>query len=104
MPNVVRNPYSNTAGNTPSSLGNGVIAVNQSDGRLFYRTGAGAVAKFGGVEAYASTASLPAVGSSATLYLITSSGRLFRWADGTVYAEVGAIGGLADSMDGGTYA
>jgi hypothetical protein len=42
--NVVRNPYSNTAGNTPSSLGNGQIAVNQSDGKLFYRSAAGAVA------------------------------------------------------------
>lgn len=104
MPNVVRNPYSTTAGNTPSSLSNGQIGVNQADGRLFYRNAAGTVAKFGSVEPYASTASLPAVGSASTLYLITSSGRLFRWADGTVYAEVGAIGGIADSMDGGTYA
>lgn len=103
MPNVVRNPYSNTAGNTPSSLGNGVLAVNQADGRLYYRSGSGAVAKFGSVEPYASTASFPATGSASTLYLSTSNSRLYRWADGTVYAEVGAIGGIAD-VDGGTYA
>jgi hypothetical protein len=104
MSNTVRILRSTTAGNVPSSLVSGQIAVNESDGRLYYRSGAGAVAKFGSVEPYASTASLPAAGSSATLYLITSSGRLYRWADGTVYAEVGAIGGISDSVDGGTYA
>lgn len=104
MSNTVRILRSTTAGNVPSSLVSGQIAVNEADGRMYYRSGSGTVAKFGSVEPYASTASLPAVGSASTLYLITSSGRLFRWADGTVYAEVGAIGGIADSMDGGTYA
>lgn len=104
MSNTVRILRSTTAGNVPSSLVSGQIAVNESDGRLYYRSGAGAVAKFGGVEPYASTASLPAVGSAATLYLVTSSGRLYRWADGSVYAEVGAIGGISDSVDGGAYA
>jgi hypothetical protein len=33
----------NTAGNTPSSLGNGVIAVNQADGKLFFRNSSGVV-------------------------------------------------------------
>jgi hypothetical protein len=41
--NIVRNPYSNTAGNTPTSLVNGQIAVNQADGKLFYRSSAGVV-------------------------------------------------------------
>jgi hypothetical protein len=94
---------STTAGNVPPSLASGQIALNEADGRLYYRSGAGAVAKFGSVESYASAASFPAAGSASTLYLATSSGRLYRWADNTVYAEVGAIGGIADSMDGGFY-
>jgi hypothetical protein len=46
MANVVRIPYSNTSGNTPSSLANGQIAINQSSGSLFYRNAAGAVTAF----------------------------------------------------------
>lgn len=46
MANVVRIPYSNTGGNTPSSLANGQIAINQSSGSIFYRNAAGAVAVF----------------------------------------------------------
>ena len=64
MPNVVRNLYSNTAGNSPSSLGNGVIAVNQGDGRLFYRSAAGAVTTFSSIASFATTGSFPAVGLS----------------------------------------
>lgn len=104
MSNTVRILRSTTAGNVPSSLVSGQIALNEADGRMYYRSGAGAVAKFGSIESYTSTATLPAVGSASTLYLVTSTGRLYRWADGSVYAEVGAIGGIADSMDGGTYA
>jgi hypothetical protein len=87
--NVVRNPYSNTAGNTPSSLGNGVLAVNQADGRLFYRSGAGAVATFSSIARFASTASFPAVGLASLLYLASDSSRIYQFADG-VYVEVGA--------------
>ena len=43
MANIVRIPYSNTAGNAPSSLDNGQIGVNQADGKIYYRTAAGAV-------------------------------------------------------------
>ena len=90
--NVVRNPYSNTAGNTPSSLGNGVIAVNQADGRLFFRNGAGAVTTFSSVASYATTAAFPAVGLSTLLYLASDSSRLHQFVGG-VYVEVGVAGG-----------
>lgn len=43
MANTVRLPYSNTATNTPSSLGNGVLAINQADGKLYYRNSSGVV-------------------------------------------------------------
>ena len=49
---TVRILRSTTAGNTPSSLVSGQIAINESDGTLFYRNGAGVVTPFasGGVS------------------------------------------------------
>jgi hypothetical protein len=90
--NLVRNPYSNTAGNTPSSLGNGVIAVNQSDGRLFYRSAAGAVATFSSIASFATTGSFPAVGLANVLYLASDTSRIHQFTGG-VYVEVGVSGG-----------
>lgn len=92
MANVVRNPYSNTAGNTPSSLGNGQIGVNQADGRLFFRSAAGAVTTFSSIASYATTASFPAVGLGSVLYLASDSSRAFQFANG-VYVEIGVTGG-----------
>jgi hypothetical protein len=46
MANTVRIPYSNTSGNVPSSLGNGVLGINQASGSLYYRNSAGAVTEF----------------------------------------------------------
>jgi hypothetical protein len=99
--NIVRNPYSNTAGNAPSSLGNGQIAVNQSDGKLFYRSGAGAVTafSFSSLASYATTASFPVTGSTSVLYLSTDSSRAYQWT-GSVYVEIGVSGG--GSSGGGT--
>lgn len=91
MANVVRNPYSNTAGNTPSSLGNGVLAVNQADGRLFYRNGVGAVTTFSSIASYATAGSFPAVGLSTLLYLAADSSRIYQWSG--VYAEIGVASG-----------
>lgn len=98
MANVLRNPYSNTAGNVPSSLGNGQIAVNQADGKLFYRASNGTVTQFssgGGsssVAVYASVSAFPATGSESVLYLAEDTSRLYQW-ESTVYAEVGGSGG-----------
>ena len=92
MANVVRNLYSNTAGNTPSSLGNGVLAVNQSDGRLFYRSAAGAVTTFSSIASFPTTASFPAVGLANVLYLASDTSRLHQFVGG-VYVEVGVSGG-----------
>jgi hypothetical protein len=97
VPNVVRNPYSNTAGNTPSSLGNGVIAVNQADGKLFYRSSAGvvtALATSGGstsVYEYATESLFPATGAANTIYIDKDTSRAFRWTN-SVYVEISAPG------------
>ncbi len=97
MANIVRLPYSNTATNTPSSLGNGVLAINQADGTLYYRNASGVVTQLatgggggGGLVEYATTASFPATGATATLYLATDTRRVYSWT-GIVYAEVGAV-------------
>lgn len=57
------------------------------------------------LASYAATANLPATGQATTLYLITSTSRLYRWVSAdSVYAEIGTIGGIVGTVDGGTYA
>lgn len=46
MANTVRIPYSNTSGNVPSALGNGVLGINQASGSLYYRNSSGVVTLF----------------------------------------------------------
>jgi hypothetical protein len=96
--NIVRNPYSNTTGNTPSSLVNGQIAVNQADGRIFYRSSSGTVTQFSSIASYATTGSFPATGSSTVLYLASDSSRLYQW--NGVYVEIGVAGGSGGITDG----
>jgi hypothetical protein len=90
--NTVRNLYSNTAGNTPSSLGNGVLAVNQADGRLFFRSAAGVVTTFSSISSFATTISFPPVGLASVLYVASDSSRAYQFVGG-VYVEVGVSGG-----------
>ena len=90
MANTVRNPYSNTAGNVPSSLSNGQIGVNQADGKLFYRDGAGAVQAFSSVRVYETASAFPATGQSNVLYVDSSTSRIWRW-ESPVYVETGPV-------------
>jgi len=46
MANTVRIPYSNTSGNVPSALGNGVLGINQASGSLYYTNSSGVVTQF----------------------------------------------------------
>ncbi len=98
MANTVRILRSTTPGATPSALVSGQIALNEADGKLFYRTAAGAVAELstgggGGtteVLEYATPASFPSTGTAARLYVATDTSRVYRWdAAGSVYVEVG---------------
>lgn len=84
----------------PPSLVSGQIAINEADGKLFYRNGSGVVTELatggggGGTElySYSTTASFPSTGSATALYLSIDSGRVYQW-NGSVYSEVGPIGG-----------
>jgi hypothetical protein len=89
MPNVVKILKSTTAGNVPS-LVSGQIAINEADGKLFYRNGSGTVTTYTNVIEYATTASFPATGVSGNIYLATDTGRTYRWTS-SVYQEVGPI-------------
>lgn len=91
MSNTVRILRSTTAGNTPASLVSGQIAVNEADGRLFYRASNGTVTTFSSIASYATTASFPATGVSSVLYLASDSSKLFQW--NGVYVEIGVSGG-----------
>jgi hypothetical protein len=97
---TVRILRSTTAGNVPSSLVSGQIAINEGDGKLFYRNSSGVVTQLptggGGateVYEYATPASFPATGAASTLYVDKDRGRVFRW-DTTVYVETGPVGGV----------
>jgi hypothetical protein len=94
---TVRILRSTTAGNTPSSLVSGQIAINEGDGKLFYRNAAGAVTQLptgGGASllSYATTAQFPATGASGNLYLSSDTSKIYRW-ESTVYVEIGAAAG-----------
>jgi hypothetical protein len=99
--NTTKILYSNTAGNVPPSLADGQIAIQQADGKLFFRSPGGTVTQFatggsGGTElySYATTASFPGTGATTALYLSVDTGRVYQWT-GSVYAEVGPVGGGA---------
>jgi hypothetical protein len=76
-------------------LGNGVLAVNQADGRIFFRNSAGAVTTFSSIASYATTSSFPATGLATVLYLATDSSKIFQW--NGVYVEIGVAGGGGSS-------
>lgn len=81
---------------------NGRLWIKGSSGMV--EIGAGGGGGGGSMAVYASAASFPATGSATTLYLDSTRARLYRWvAADSVYAEIGTIGGIADSMDGGVY-
>jgi hypothetical protein len=106
MANTVRILRSTTAGAAPSALVSGQIAINEADGKFFYRNASGVVTQFAAspLASYSSASGFPATGLATLLYLDSSRSRLYRWvASDSVYAEIGTVGGIADSLDGGSY-
>jgi hypothetical protein len=87
--NTHRILYSTSSGNTPPSLVNGQIAVNQADKILFIRDGSGNVTSYKHVIEYATVASFPATGVAGVIYVASDYGRQYRWAS-NAYQELGA--------------
>lgn len=103
---TVRILRSTTAGNTPPSLVSGQIAINEGDGKLFYRNSAGAVTVLptgASLVRHATTAGFPATGQEGVLYLSVDTSKIFRW-ESPFYVEVGVSGGggtaTASASDG----
>jgi hypothetical protein len=92
---------STTAGNKPSALVSGQIAINEQDAIIYYRAAAtGAVTALptgSSLASYATTASFPATGATGTLYL-TDASKLYRW-ESTVYVEVGTVAPVVSASD-----
>ena len=93
MANVVKIKRSTTSGNVPASLVSGEIAVNEADGRLFYRNLSGSVTLLPLLVEAQNTANFPAVGAANTLYVSTDTGRCYHWVNNSVYVEIGPPAG-----------
>jgi hypothetical protein len=93
MANTIQLLRSTTAGNKPSSLASGQIAINERDAVIYYRnaaTGAVTALPTGGssLVSYATVANFPATGASLTIYLASDTSKIYRW-ESTVYVQVG---------------
>jgi hypothetical protein len=88
----------------------GQIAINEADGKLFYRNASGvvtALATSGGggsgtAEIYevAAASSLPNPGTAGRLYIVTDTSRLYRWdSTNSVWVEVGAVSSYDSRFD-----
>jgi len=98
MSNTVQLLRSTVAGNKPASLASGVIAINEADGRLWYRNGSGTVTPLPSVVSYATTASFPATGLAGLLFLASDTSKLYRW-ESTVYVEVASVATSVSAAD-----
>ena len=102
MANTIQLLRSTTAGNKPSSLASGQIAINERDAIIYYRAAAtGAVTALptgSSLASYATTASFPATGTSGTLVLASDTSKLYRW-ESTVYVEVGSVATVVSASD-----
>lgn len=103
MSNTIQLLRSTVAGNKPSSLASGQIAINERDAVIYYRdaaTGAVTALPTGGssLASYATPASFPATGSIGTLYLSSDTSRLYRW-ESTLYVEIASVATNVSASD-----
>ena len=81
--------YSNTATNAPASLANGEVAINQADGKLYYRNNSGAVTLFtvanSGVTSFQTSLS-GLTPSTSTTGAVTLTGTLGVTSGGTSFS------------------
>lgn len=95
-----------TGSTTPSAADFvvGEPAWDSSAGKLFLRNAAGSMVEIGAgssVSFYAASSSFPGTGASSTIYLDSSSNRMYRWDSTGNYVEIGTIGGIVDADGGG---
>jgi len=97
---------SGTAAPTASDFVTGEPAWDKTNGKFYVKNTAGTMVEIGAgggatsVYEYATTASFPATGAAATLYIATDYGRVYRYVDSTTkYVEVGAVSSYDSRWD-----
>lgn len=81
--------YSNTATNVPASLANGELAINQADGKIYYRNNSGVVTQFNPTSTAVTTISFGTTGltpNTATSGAVTVAGTLVSANGGTGFS------------------
>lgn len=91
MPNTIKILRSTTAGNTPT-LVSGQIAINEADGKLYYRNASGVVTVYAQVAEYSARTAFPATGVAGNIYVAIDTGQTYRW-NSTAYKELGPTRG-----------
>jgi len=81
--------YSNTTTNVPAALANGELAINQADGKIFYRNSSGVVTQFSPTSTAVTTITFGSTGltpSTATSGAVTVAGTLVSGNGGTGFS------------------
>jgi len=81
--------YSNTTTNVPAALANGELAINQADGKIFYRNSSGVVTQFSPTSTAVTTISFGTTGltpNTATSGAVTVAGTLVSGNGGTGFS------------------
>ena len=76
---IILHKKSTVSGNTPASLANGEIAINNADGKLFYRTSSGGIGSIVQAQSFATVnanSSLILAGSPSDTLSITSGNNI----------------------------
>ena len=103
MPNRIRK--STTAGNVPTSLVSGEIAINEADGKLYYRSPSGTVTQFGAAlfaalsHSHGNIDNSGAIGSTADRIAVTTTGGVLTTA--TIGSGLTLSGGTLTASGGG---
>ena len=101
-----QNLRSNTAGNTPASLIDGQIGINQADGRLYYRNSSGVVTQYGAAlfaalaHSHGNLTNAGAIGSTADRLAVTTTGGVLTTA--TIGSGLSLSGGTLTASGGGS--
>ena len=81
-----------------SAVTTSVVPVSNAAGTATNKVTLQSIAALTAPGFYATTSAFPATGEETRIYCATDVGRIYRW-DGSVYAEVGSVGGGGSGVD-----
>lgn len=100
-----QNLRSNTAGNVPTLPLDGLLAINQADGKLYYRSSTGVVTQFGAAlfaaigHAHGNLTNAGAIGTAANQLVVTGASGVLMTA--TIGSGLALSGGSLVATGGG---